>query len=101
MQEVNLILQLSHLSIIKYKGMTRDENMLNIVLEYASPLCPFPERAFLPSASTLLFHYTYQLTRLAAWHHIQVCREWDSRADAQGIWQAKREAGGELCDQDS
>ena len=61
-QEINLVKQLSHPSIIKYEGITQDENMLNIVLEYASSLLPFPERALLPMASTPLFCYTHPLT---------------------------------------
>ncbi|KAH9988476.1 kinase-like domain-containing protein, partial [Russula compacta] len=35
MREIDLVKQLSHPSIIKYEGMTRDKDMLNIVLEYA------------------------------------------------------------------
>ncbi|KAH9022684.1 hypothetical protein EDB85DRAFT_2119745 [Lactarius pseudohatsudake] len=35
MREVDLVKRLSHPSIVKYEGMTRDENTLSIVLEYA------------------------------------------------------------------
>lgn len=35
MREVDLVKSLSHPSIVKYEGMARDENTLNIVLEYA------------------------------------------------------------------
>jgi len=34
MQEIDLVKQLSHPSIIKYEGMARDEDTLRIVLEY-------------------------------------------------------------------
>ena len=64
MRKINLVKQLSHPSIIKYESITRDENMLNIVLEYASSLPPFPERASLPS--TPLFCHTYLLTSCLA-----------------------------------
>ena len=33
MREVDLVKSLSHPSIVKYEGMARDENTLNIVLE--------------------------------------------------------------------
>lgn len=33
MKEVELVKRLSHASIVKYEGMMRDENTLNIVLE--------------------------------------------------------------------
>jgi serine/threonine protein kinase len=33
MREVDLVKSLSHPSIVKYEGMTRDEDTLNIVLE--------------------------------------------------------------------
>lgn len=35
MREVDLVKSLSHPSIVKYEGMTRDEDSLSIVLEYA------------------------------------------------------------------
>ncbi|KAI0293264.1 kinase-like domain-containing protein, partial [Russula brevipes] len=35
MEEIHLVKRLSHPSIIKYEGMTRDEDTLRIVLEYA------------------------------------------------------------------
>ena len=34
MNEVDLVKSLSHPSIVKYEGMSRDDNTLNIVLEY-------------------------------------------------------------------
>jgi len=34
MKEVDLVKSLSHPSIVKYEGMSRDEESLNIVLEY-------------------------------------------------------------------
>lgn len=34
MKEVDLVKSLSHPSIVKYEGMTRDDSSLNIVLEY-------------------------------------------------------------------
>lgn len=38
MKEVDLVKMLSHPSIVKYEGMCRDENTLNIILEYVSML---------------------------------------------------------------
>ncbi|CAL1715053.1 unnamed protein product [Somion occarium] len=35
MKEVDLVKSLSHPSIVKYEGMARDDNTLNIILEYA------------------------------------------------------------------
>ena len=34
MREVDLVKSLSHPSIVKYEGMARDDDTLNIVLEY-------------------------------------------------------------------
>jgi serine/threonine protein kinase len=34
MEEIDLVKRLSHPSIVKYKGMARDEDTLRIVLEY-------------------------------------------------------------------
>ena len=38
MKEVDLVKMLSHPSIVKYEGMCRDENTLNIILEYVTLL---------------------------------------------------------------
>ena len=51
MKEVDLVKGLSHPSIIKYEGMARDDNTLNIVLEYV-----FFRRA-LPIVCSLTFSY--------------------------------------------
>jgi len=44
--QVNLLASLSHPNIVKYEGVTRDRDTLNVVLEYVSPLYPWMVTAY-------------------------------------------------------
>ena len=55
MREVDLVKRLSHPSSVKYEGMGRDENTLNIVLEFAPFIC---------SCVRACFCYAF----LSSWH---------------------------------
>ena len=57
MEEIDLVKRLSHPSIIKYEGMTRDEGTLRIVLEYVphpTVLASLPLLRLLPSQPLIL-----------------------------------------------
>jgi hypothetical protein len=74
MREVELLKRLSHPSIVKYEGMSRDEDYLNIVLEWVK-------------------HMFSVMTTNAE----QVRGEWKSWSNTQGIWTVQREASVFLC----
>lgn len=84
MREVELLKRLSHPSIVKYEGMSRDDDYLNIVLE-----------------SVINFFRRGEHSTEVVWLiSLQVRRKWESRTDAQSVWQIQREARGVLCRQD-
>ena len=98
MREVDLIKRLSQPNIIKYEGMTRDENTLSILLE-----CVIPFLVYMPLPTCCC--KTWAFTDFGGWLRVacqlQIRREWLARTDSQGVQQTEGEAGGEPCVQDS
>ena len=76
MREVDLLQSLSHPSIVKYEGMSRDADYLNIVMEWV---------ARIPQRSVLKY---------------QIRREWFAWSDVEGLWQVQRASCGQLCYED-
>jgi len=69
MKEVDLVKRLSHPGIVKYEGMSRDENTLDIVLECVSSSArSFPACALLtpPAAGTSRTARSVRHSRLSA-----------------------------------